>query len=131
MCGRYTQTAGLQELEERFGFLPPSFGLEPRYNIAPTQKAPVIIERDGGRLEMFRRGLIPSWARDPAIGNRMINARAETIPEKPSFKTPFRRSRCLVIADGFYDYVADKFMLRRMYSTSENVGWKQHNTAAI
>ena len=104
MCGRYTETASLKDLKARFGFAEPGFDLKPRYNIAPTQEAPVVIAADGRQLRLFRWGLIPSWAKDAAIGNKMINARAETVAEKPSFKRPLQRSRCLVLADGFYEW---------------------------
>jgi len=82
--------------------------LQPRYNIAPSQKAPVILidGNQGGEriMEELRWGLIPSWAKDPAIGNKLINARAETLAEKASFKRPFQTRRCLVPADGFYEW---------------------------
>ena len=79
----------------------------PRFNIAPTQPAPVVlskIEQPGRRFELLRWGLIPSWAKDPAIGARMINARAETIAGKPSFRSAFKQRRCLIVADGFYEW---------------------------
>jgi putative SOS response-associated peptidase YedK len=80
----------------------------PRYNVAPTQHAPVLFSTDGGRrLEMTRWGLIPSWARDASIGNKMINARAETVAEKPSYRAAFRRRRCLVPMAGFYEWKRD------------------------
>jgi putative SOS response-associated peptidase YedK len=80
----------------------------PRYNIAPTQKAPIVREDEDGRyLSLLRWGLIPHWAKDTAIGNRMINARAETLLEKPSFRKPFERQRCLVPAGGFYEWKKD------------------------
>jgi len=78
--------------------------LPPLYNIAPTHQAPVILNEEGRALELFRWGLIPAWAKDPAIGNTLINARAETVTEKASFKRPFQRQRCLVPADGFYEW---------------------------
>ena len=79
--------------------------LKPRYNIAPTQEAPVIVQADGKRtVKLFRWGLIPWWANDPAIGNRMINARAETLADKPAFKDLLGKRRCLVLADGFYEW---------------------------
>lgn len=105
MCGRYTLTDPGTELLRHFQlpFLPD--GYRPRYNIAPTQPVTAIIaDGDGRRAGQLRWGLIPSWAKDPAIGNRMINARAETIAEKPSFHTAFRRRRCLIAADGFYEW---------------------------
>ena len=84
----------------------PSF--QPSYNIAPTQNVPVILQLDGvARAELFRWGLVPFWARDMAIGNQMINARAETITEKPAFKELVRDRRCAVLADGFYEWRKD------------------------
>ena len=79
--------------------------LTPSYNIAPTQEVAAVVEEDGKRqLRMLHWGLIPSWAKDPAIGNKMINARAETVSEKPSFRTAFKKRRCLIVADGFYEW---------------------------
>jgi len=79
--------------------------LKPRYNIAPSQEAPVIVNVDGVRsCKLFQWGLIPSWAKDPSIGNKMINARAETLAEKPSFRSLLKNRRCLVLADGFYEW---------------------------
>ena len=105
MCGRYTYfPSEFSDLRLTWN-VDEIFGLTPRYNIAPTQEAPVIIQADGKRtLEMFRWGLIPWWAKDPAIGNRMINARAETLGEKPAFKNLLGTRRCLVLADGFYEW---------------------------
>lgn len=104
MCGRYTQTSDPAKLAQRFHLEPPGPELSRRYNIAPTQDAPVVANDDPKRLRLMRWGLIPAWAKDAAIGNRMINARAETLAEKPSFKKPFERRRCLVLADGFYEW---------------------------
>lgn len=85
------------------------FDLKPRYNIAPSQNAPVVmVEGEGKRLRMMRWGLVPSWANEAAIGNRMINARSETLAEKPSFKKSLKQRRCLVLADGFYEWQAPK-----------------------
>jgi len=79
--------------------------ITPSYNVAPTQQVAAVLEDEGGRrLEMLRWGLVPSWADDPDIGARMINARSETAPEKPSFRSAFRRRRCLIPADGFYEW---------------------------
>src|SRR5690606_29160751 len=104
VCGRYTLTDPGEELIRHFQLpgLPQEY--RPRYNIAPTQPVLAIIDADGRRAGMLRWGLIPSWAKDPAIGNRMINARAETVAEKPSFRTALRRRRCLIPADGFYEW---------------------------
>ena len=77
----------------------------PRFNVAPSQDVPVIIVTEGQRcMRAMRWGLIPSWADDPSIGNRMINARAETAASKPSFRSAFRKRRCLILADGFYEW---------------------------
>jgi putative SOS response-associated peptidase YedK len=105
MCGRYTYfPREFSDLRLTWD-VDEVFGLKPQYNIAPTQQAPVIIRADGKRaLELFRWGLIPWWAKDPAIGNSMINARAETLAEKPAFKDLLEMRRCLVLADGFYEW---------------------------
>src|SRR5512135_2412699 len=106
VCGRYTLKAPRDAIAEAFDLadVPP---LLPRYNIAPVQPVPVV-RRDpasGERgLALLQWGLIPSWADDPAIGDRLINARAETVAEKPAFRTPFKKRRCLVVADGFYEW---------------------------
>ena len=107
MCGRYLLISPVEAMRRLFdvgGFL----NLPPRYNIAPTQEAPVVrLERDGGReLVPLRWGLIPSWVKDSSIGNRLINARDDTVAEKPAFRTAFRQRRCLVPADGFYEWQA-------------------------
>lgn len=105
MCGRYTLAVQLDLIQDRFllkGTIP---AFKPRYNIAPTQEAPVIFEsNDGRKLELMRWGLVPYWAKDPSIGNKLINARAETLAEKPSFRRSLERKRCLVPADGFYEW---------------------------
>ena len=106
MCGRYTVVRDGQELAEQ---LEPEWRSAPlpgpRFNIAPTQYAPVLLQDgDAPVLDMYRWGLIPAWARDPSIGNRMINARAETVREKPAFRTAFDRRRCLVPSSGFYEW---------------------------
>ncbi len=104
MCGRYTLTVDPKILQAEFGVSVPE-NLAPRYNIAPTQPVPVILAEKGEpQFDVFRWGLIPSWAKDPRIGNKLINARAETIAEKPSFRTAFRRRRCLIPADGFFEW---------------------------
>ncbi|MCC6639990.1 MAG: SOS response-associated peptidase [Deltaproteobacteria bacterium] len=104
MCGRYTLGVTPARLAEVFA-LAQMPELAPRYNIAPTQTAPVILDAPGGRqLELRRWGLVPFWAKDPKIGSRMINARGESLAEKPAFRAAFRRQRCLVPADGFYEW---------------------------
>lgn len=106
MCGRYSQAVKPGKLAQRFRLEPPGPEMPRRYNIAPTQNAPVVTNDAPKRLRLMRWGLIPAWAKDAAIGNRMINARAETISEKPSFRKPLERRRCLVLADGFYEWRA-------------------------
>lgn len=108
MCGRFTLRAPASVIAEQFSLFDlPS--LSPRYNIAPTQTVAVVrqVGESGGagrELVNLRWGLIPHWAKDPAIGNRMINARSESVAEKPAYRTALRRRRCLVAADGFYEW---------------------------
>ena len=105
MCGRYALTATIERLRKYFGFEGPPINLQPRWNVAPTQEAPVVrLENGVRRLEMLQWGLVPYWAEDPSIGSRMINARGETVAEKPAFRAAYRARRCLVPADGFYEW---------------------------
>jgi putative SOS response-associated peptidase YedK len=104
MCGRFTQTQSIPALAAAFGVAEVSGDLRQSYNIAPTQKVAVVITDSVKRLVPVRWGLVPSWAKDISIGNKMINARAETITEKPGYKNAFRKRRCLVVADGFYEW---------------------------
>jgi putative SOS response-associated peptidase YedK len=109
MCGRYSLASDVEELVEVFDVPLPAFDHIPRYNIAPTQLAPVVAQdRRGRRMGLMRWGLIPFWAKDPAIGNRQINARSETAARRPAFKDAFARRRCLVPADGFYEWAAER-----------------------
>lgn len=106
MCGRYTLTAPGDAIVEAFELdgIPE---MRPRYNIAPTQEVAVVRRnRSTGKrqADLLKWGLVPSWASDPSIGNRMINARAETAAEKPSFRSAFKKQRCLVVADGYYEW---------------------------
>lgn len=105
MCGRFTLTTPTQNLATLFD-LERAPSLEPRYNIAPTQAVAVVRLTPAARREftLMRWGLIPSWAKDPGIGNSLINARAETVAEKPSFRSAFKRRRCLIPADGFFEW---------------------------
>lgn len=104
MCGRYTITINAETAREELGLARMPDDFYPRYNVAPTQ--PVVVVRDSGErnAEWMRWGLIPFWAKDPAIGSRLINARSETVFEKPAFKNAFQKRRCLVLADGFYEW---------------------------
>ena len=106
MCGRFSQTATPEIIAEQFQ-VQESPLFQPRYNIAPSQHiAAIRIETDTTtrNLVMLRWGLIPSWAKDPKIGNQCINAKAETVAEKPSFRSALKKRRCLVVATGFYEW---------------------------
>ncbi|MBW4663383.1 MAG: SOS response-associated peptidase [Chroococcus sp. CMT-3BRIN-NPC107] len=106
MCGRFTLSQPTDAIASAFN-LSQVLPLEPCYNIAPTQLIPAVLypsELGERQLQMFRWGLIPAWAKDTAMGAKLINARAETVSEKPSFKAAFKRRRCLIIADGFYEW---------------------------
>jgi putative SOS response-associated peptidase YedK len=104
MCGRYTLSAPGKKVAEQFG-LDDAPQLAPRYNIAPTQTVPVVRAGHAGReLALMRWGLVPSWAKDLSIGAKMINARSETVAEKPAFRAALKQRRCLVLADGFYEW---------------------------
>ena len=119
MCGRYTLYADPSVLAELFGlFETPVLG--PRYNIAPTQPVAVvrIAETGAGReWALVQWGLVPSWSKDPTIGARMINARAETVAEKPSYRAAFRRRRCIAPADGFFEWARGEKRKQPMYIT--------------
>jgi putative SOS response-associated peptidase YedK len=108
MCGRYTLTKSPSDLQDVFDLKGPSLNLPPRYNLAPSQDAPVVRrdaeEGEGRALAMLRWGLVPSWSKEPKSGYSMINARAETVAEKPAFRRLLKSHRCLVPADGFYEW---------------------------
>ncbi|MFO0879686.1 MAG: SOS response-associated peptidase [Gemmataceae bacterium] len=106
MCGRFTLYHTPKDVAEQFD-LPTVVAFEPRYNIAPTQQVLAVRATESGREAVWLRwGLIPSWAGDASIGARLLNARVETILEKPSFRVAFQRRRCLIPADGFYEWQA-------------------------
>ncbi len=104
MCGRYTLATDLRTLAERFAFDGSGIVHRARYNIAPSQEVLALLNQEGRQPALLRWGLIPPWAKDAEIGNRMINARAETVGEKPTFRRPLERQRCLILADGFYEW---------------------------
>jgi putative SOS response-associated peptidase YedK len=108
MCGRFAFYSPSEATAALFG-VDGALAVEPRYNIAPTQFVAAIREDENRQREltMLRWGLVPFWAKDPAIGNRMINARAETVAEKPSYRAAFKHRRCVVLADGFYEWHRD------------------------
>ncbi|MFP6829588.1 MAG: SOS response-associated peptidase [Gammaproteobacteria bacterium] len=105
MCGRFAMFAPLAEIVRQFD-VSADASFEPRYNIAPTQSVATIRADEQGlrSLDLLRWGLVPHWAKDVGIGNRLINARAETVAEKPAFRQAFSRRRCLVLASGFYEW---------------------------
>ncbi|NNV06410.1 SOS response-associated peptidase [Geobacillus sp. C56-T2] len=104
MCGRFTLTAELETLQALFRFRYEG-SLAPRFNIAPSQEVLTVVAEKGERVgKMMRWGLVPFWAKDVRIGAKMINARAETVDEKASFRHAFKRRRCLILADGFYEW---------------------------
>ncbi len=107
MCGRFSLTANEAELNLRFELAGGDAPYVPRYNGAPTQMLAVITGGNPHKMSYHRWGLIPPWAKDISIGNKMINARAETITEKASFRTPLFSKRCLVPSDGFYEWQQD------------------------
>ena len=105
MCGRFTQRCTWPEVQAFLDLIGPPVNLGPRYNVAPGQDvAAVRSDGDGRRLSMLRWGLIPGWARDANIGYKLINARAETVGTKPAFRDAYRNRRCLIPADGFYEW---------------------------
>jgi len=104
MCGRFTLTR-LEDFIRDIPFvLPPDAWPAPRYNVAPSQPVAAALNLPRPKVEMLRWGLVPAWAKDPSIGQRLINARAETLAQKPAFRSALRRRRCAVIADGFYEW---------------------------
>jgi putative SOS response-associated peptidase YedK len=104
MCGRYALHHPTAELSGYFGVERLAIELTPRYNIAPSQVVAVVRQRGARSLDACKWGLVPAWAKDPKIGNRMINARAETVAEKPAYKSALKRRRCLIPASGFYEW---------------------------
>ena len=104
MCGRFTLTVNPAETQETFNKFTFPQQFAPRFNIAPTQPVLAIPNDDQNTADFFVWGLIPMWAKDPSIGNRLINARGETLEEKPAFRGSLKYKRCLIIADGFYEW---------------------------
>ena len=104
MCGRYTLIADIGDLAQRFEFDGTDFSYDPGYNIAPTESVLTVRNIKGREPAFMKWGLIPFWAKDPKIGAKMINARAETVAEKPAFRNALKKRRCLVLADGYYEW---------------------------
>ena len=106
MCGRYALYGPVSRLREAFDATPEGFEFEPRWNAAPMQWLPVVRQRPGGAriLHLLRWGLVPSWSKDESIATKTINARGESVADKPSFRAAFRRRRCIVPINGFYEW---------------------------
>lgn len=104
MCGRFTITLEAADLQQDLGIADMPADWQPRFNVAPTQSVAAVLDANTRRAEWLRWGLIPSWAKDPTIASSLINARSETVAEKPSFRQAFNRRRCLILADGFYEW---------------------------
>ncbi len=104
MCGRFTLTSSEEQISAILPGIMFHDPIVPRYNVAPTQPIAAIANDGSNEVRQLRWGLIPSWAKDASIGSRMINARAESVADKPSYRTPLRKRRCLILADGFYEW---------------------------
>lgn len=105
MCGRFARYSLSREIERYFNAQPFSFEIQPNYNVAPTQEIPVIIQHEDDRhIKKRHWGLVPFWAKDISIGSRMINARVETVTSKPAFRAALKQRRCLIPANGFYEW---------------------------
>lgn len=104
MCGRFTLHHATEDVAERFSVEQTLLELKPRYNIAPSEPVAAVVQRDSRVLQELRWGLVPSWARDISIGNRLINARSETLREKPAFRSAFARGRCVIPASGYFEW---------------------------
>lgn len=104
MCGRYTVSKSEAKFRKAFGLQKSPELFQPRFNVAPTQLAPVVTNEAPDEIAFYRWGLVPSWAKDVSIGNKLINARSETVHEKPSFRSALKKRRCLVLADGYYEW---------------------------
>jgi putative SOS response-associated peptidase YedK len=122
MCGRFAQYSGLDSLKKSFQLDEITCDVTPSYNIAPLQPILAVIRHDGNRLGRLHWGLVPSWAKDRTMAAKLINARAETLADKPSFRSAFKRCRCLILADGFYEWKADGPQKQPWYFTLSSGG---------
>jgi len=121
MCGRFDQSESVGKAGKKFNIPSSEIPvLKARYNTAPTQPVAALVGRPRLGFDMLNWGLIPSWAKDPAIGNRMINARSETLTQKPSFRGPYKNSRCIIPADGYYEWKQEAQGKQPYYIRSEN-----------
>jgi putative SOS response-associated peptidase YedK len=118
MCGRFVGFRTLAELESFFPIDRTDCEVAANFNVAPSQDVLAIVRREGANvLEKLHWGLVPFWAKDPSIGNRLINARSETVAQKPSFRSAFKSQRCLILADGFYEWTGPKGNRQPVYLT--------------
>ena len=122
MCGRYASSRGAADLVDAFGVQePPEEELAPSFNVAPTDPVPVVLVREGTRrLRVARWGLVPSWAKDAKGAARLINARSETVADKPAFRAAYERRRCLVPADGYYEWKQEGARKQPYYLTTHD-----------
>lgn len=104
MCGRFTVAKDIRKISKFFGVTPPDGDFPPRFNAAPMQELPVISNECPEQVSLYRWGLVPFWAADEKIANKLINARSETVLQKPAFRKAVQSHRCLVLADGFYEW---------------------------
>ena len=122
MCGRFVQFSSLRTLETYFPIDKVAGDVVASYNIAPTHEVLAIIQQNDRGLENLHWGLVPSWAKDLKVAARLINARAETAAQKPSFRAAFKRRRCLILADGFYEWHGDKGNKQPYFITTPSKG---------
>jgi putative SOS response-associated peptidase YedK len=116
MCGKFVLVTDLKNIQDDFDIQDISCEHQPSWNITPAQSVPVIIRHDGAnQLVSLRWGLIPSWSKDPSIAGKLINARAETVDKKPSFRDAFKKKRCLIVADGFYEWKKEGKSIMPLY----------------
>ena len=118
MCGRFVGYRSIDALKKFFPIDEAACEITANYNVAPSQEILVIVRKEGkNRLDRFHWGLVPFWADDPSIGNRMINSRAESVATKPSFRQAFKKRRCLIPADGFYEWKGKKGQKQPIFIT--------------
>ena len=120
MCGRFVRHSSMDLIEKTFNVDATGIDAVPNYNVAPTQLVLGLTDDQDNRLQQFHWGLVPFWAKDKSIGARMINARSETVAEKPSFRNAFKKRRCLIIADGYYEWKGPKGQKQPYYFSLGN-----------
>ena len=137
MCGRFVKHSSLDLIENTFNIDSVKAETAASYNIAPTQPVQAVVNDGSNQLVQFNWGLVPFWAKDTSIASRMINARVETAPDKPSFRHAFRKRRCLIVADGFYEWKGEKGHKQPWYITLPTKGpfgfaglWETWNKSA-